>query len=100
MTEKESLIQEKLKDKEYCDVLSEVRRLLACWYGADVIPEKKRAEFKERQPKSCGKSYGRFWVTRSRERKEANDNDRAEKEELPENPVLGAAGRISQSRMV
>ena len=51
MTEKESLIQEKLKDKEYCDVLSEVRRLLACWYGADVIPEKKRAEFKRETAK-------------------------------------------------
>ena len=51
MTEKESLIQEKLKDKEYCDVLSEVRRLLACWYGADVIPEQKRAECKRETAK-------------------------------------------------
>ena len=47
MTEKESLIQEKLKDKEYCDVLSEVRRLV--WRRCDTGEETSRVQKRDSQ---------------------------------------------------
>ena len=47
MNEKEKLIQEKLRHKEYCAASEKVGRLLACWYGADAIPAVDRENFKK-----------------------------------------------------
>ena len=84
-----------------CAALDELCAALNFWYGSMNNPwQREDHAYRKELAKRTQESLKRFLRAGAELDEGGENDDRAEKEEFPADPVLGAAGRVSQSGVV